>query len=139
MRSSLITWTIVGAQARCAHPDGRSEPAPLQMRREIMAQLGFWTASRLCCCCWREFLSPRPPGGGRRGQASRKNRWAAPVPQGKTMFVQTAPETTGIRTENRYADPKMRKELYQEFETSSIGTGVAIETMMATAFRTYSS
>jgi hypothetical protein len=47
-------------------------------------------------------------------------------PRGKTMFVQLPPEATGVRTENRYADPKMRKELYQEFETSSIGTGVAI-------------
>ena len=49
-----------------------------------------------------------------------------PFPRGKTMFVQLPPEATGVRTENRYADPKMRAELYQEFETSSIGTGVAI-------------
>ena len=49
-----------------------------------------------------------------------------PFPRGKTMFVQLPPEATGVRTENRYADPKMRGELYQEFETSSIGTGVAI-------------
>src|ERR1051326_6877922 len=47
-------------------------------------------------------------------------------PPGKTMFAQLAPEDTGVRTENRYADPKMRGALYQEFETSSIGTGVAI-------------
>ena len=47
-------------------------------------------------------------------------------PRGKTMFVQLPPEVTGVRTENRYDDPKMRAELYQEFETSSIGTGVAI-------------
>jgi hypothetical protein len=47
-------------------------------------------------------------------------------PRGKTMFVQLAPETTGIRTENRYADPRMWGELYQEFEGGSIGTGVAI-------------
>ncbi len=47
-------------------------------------------------------------------------------PRGKTMFVELPAEMTGIRTENRYADPKMRNELYQEFETSSIGTGVAI-------------
>ena len=49
-----------------------------------------------------------------------------PFPRGKTMFVQLPPESTGVRTENRYADPKMRAELYQEFESSSIGTGVAI-------------
>ncbi len=42
------------------------------------------------------------------------------------MFVQLAPEVTGIRTENNYADPKMKGVLYQEFETSSIGTGITI-------------
>ena len=47
-------------------------------------------------------------------------------PRGKTMFVQLPPEATGVRTENRYADPKMWGELYQEFEGGSIGTGVAI-------------
>ena len=47
-------------------------------------------------------------------------------PRGKTMFVQLPSEETGVQTENRYADPKMKGELYQEFETSSIGTGVAI-------------
>ena len=46
--------------------------------------------------------------------------------RGKTMFALLPPETTGVRTENLYADPKMRGELYQEFETGSIGTGVAI-------------
>lgn len=46
--------------------------------------------------------------------------------RGKTMFTLLTPEQTGIKTENRFADPKMRGELYQEFETSSIGTGVAI-------------
>lgn len=42
------------------------------------------------------------------------------------MFVLLKPEETGVRTENNYADPKMKGELYQEFETGSIGTGVAI-------------
>ena len=44
----------------------------------------------------------------------------------KTMFVQLAPEQTGLRTENNFADPKMKGALYQEFETSSVGTGVAV-------------
>ncbi|HVU24544.1 MAG TPA: CRTAC1 family protein, partial [Opitutus sp.] len=48
------------------------------------------------------------------------------APQGPTMFVEVPPEASGIRTENRYADPRMKGDLYQEFETSSIGTGVAI-------------
>jgi len=47
-------------------------------------------------------------------------------PKGKTMFVQVSPDETGIRTENRFADPKMKGVLYQEFETSSVGSGVAI-------------
>lgn len=47
-------------------------------------------------------------------------------PRGKTMFVQLPPEVTGVRTENRFADPRMRGDLYQEFEGGSIGTGVAI-------------
>jgi hypothetical protein len=49
-----------------------------------------------------------------------------PFPQGKTMFTLLPPEATGVRTENKFNDPRMRGELYQEFETSSIGTGVAI-------------
>ena len=49
-----------------------------------------------------------------------------PFPRGKTMFVELPSTVTGVRTENRYADPKMRAELYQEFETSSIGSGVTI-------------
>ncbi|MGA2693518.1 MAG: FG-GAP-like repeat-containing protein [Opitutaceae bacterium] len=49
-----------------------------------------------------------------------------PNPRGKTMFVELPASVTGLVTENRYNDPRMRNELYQEFETSSIGTGVAI-------------
>jgi hypothetical protein len=47
-------------------------------------------------------------------------------PAGKTMFVQLPPEVTGVRTENRYSDPRMHGDLYQEFEAGSVGTGVAI-------------
>jgi len=42
------------------------------------------------------------------------------------MFVQLPAEETGVRTENRYNDPRMWGDLYQEFEDGSIGTGVAI-------------
>ena len=49
-----------------------------------------------------------------------------PYPRGKTMFVQLPPELTGVLTTNNFADPRMRGERYQEFETSSVGTGVAI-------------
>jgi hypothetical protein len=47
-------------------------------------------------------------------------------PRGKTMFVPLAPEVTGVRTENRYADPKMWGNLYQEFLFGALGSGVAI-------------
>src|SRR6185369_2082300 len=47
-------------------------------------------------------------------------------PRGATMFKPMAPEQTGVVTENRYADPKMWGERYQEFAYGSIGTGVAI-------------
>jgi len=47
-------------------------------------------------------------------------------PRGRTMFVQLPPEQTGVKTENRYADPKMWGERYQEFLFGAIGTGVAI-------------
>src|ERR1700678_3129498 len=49
-----------------------------------------------------------------------------PFPQGKTMFTELPAEETGVKTENKYDDPRMWGPLYQEFETSSIGTGVAI-------------
>ncbi len=49
-----------------------------------------------------------------------------PYPRGKTMFALLPPEETGVRTENRYNDPRMFGDLYQEFEGGSIGTGVAI-------------
>jgi hypothetical protein len=47
-------------------------------------------------------------------------------PPGSTMFVRLSPDETGVRTTNDYSDPRMKGDLYQEFETSSIGTGVAI-------------
>lgn len=47
-------------------------------------------------------------------------------PRGATLFVQLAPEETGVRTTNNYADPRMWNELYHEFEIGAIGTGVAI-------------
>jgi hypothetical protein len=49
-----------------------------------------------------------------------------PFPRGKTMFVQLPAAETGVRTENRFADPRMWGELYQEYMGGSIGTGVAI-------------
>ncbi len=47
-------------------------------------------------------------------------------PRGATLFTALPPEQTGIVTENRYADPRMWGERYQEFALGSIGTGIAI-------------
>jgi hypothetical protein len=49
-----------------------------------------------------------------------------PFTRGKSMFVQLPPEETGVRTENRFNDPRMWGDLYQQFEGGSFGTGVAI-------------
>jgi len=51
---------------------------------------------------------------------------ARPFPRGKTLFVELPAESTGIVTDNKYDDPRMKGDLYQEFETSSVGTGIAI-------------
>jgi hypothetical protein len=48
------------------------------------------------------------------------------APRGKTLFVELAPAVTGVQTENRYDDPRMFGDLFQEFEAGSVGTGVAI-------------
>jgi len=65
-------------------------------------------------------------GRGDEGSITSKPLAPHPFPPGATMFVALPAEETGLRTENKYDDPRMRGELYQEFETSSIGTGVAI-------------
>ena len=47
-------------------------------------------------------------------------------PRGATMFTLLTPEQTGVLTENRYADPKMWGEHYQELAYGEMGTGVAV-------------
>jgi len=42
------------------------------------------------------------------------------------MFARLPPELTGIFTQNLYADPRMKGDLFEEFQTGSLGTGVAI-------------
>lgn len=63
--------------------------------------------------------------------AAEANLVASPLtprsgPRAGTMFVQMAPEQTGIVTENKFADPKMWAEHYQELIFGEVGTGVAI-------------
>ncbi len=47
-------------------------------------------------------------------------------PRGATMFSELPPERTGVVTENNYDDASMWSEHFAEFESGSIGTGVAI-------------
>jgi len=47
-------------------------------------------------------------------------------PRGKTMFTLLSPEETGVRTENKYADPEMWSRRSRELEIGAIGTGVTI-------------
>ncbi|MEO6992013.1 MAG: FG-GAP-like repeat-containing protein [Lacunisphaera sp.] len=47
-------------------------------------------------------------------------------PRGATLFTELPSGQTGIVTTNNYDDPKMWRELNEEFESGAIGTGVAI-------------
>lgn len=47
-------------------------------------------------------------------------------PRGSALFRMLAPQDTGVITENSYADPKMWRERFKEFEVGGAGTGVAI-------------
>ena len=60
------------------------------------------------------------------GGMSEKAFAARSGPRGATMFTVLAPEQTGVVTENRYADPKMWGEYYQELVYGAVGTGVAV-------------
>src|SRR5271170_3145248 len=101
----------MAAAETCKHHTGR----PWGKRA---ARFGTIAAILLACAAAR--------AADQQGSITSKPLAPHPFPRGKTMFVQLPPEQTGLRTENRYDDPRMHGELYQEFETSSIGTGVAI-------------
>ena len=74
--------------------------------------------------------SPAPPAGpgtpGSAGSIAEHPLAPRAGRRGATMFRALPPEETGVRTENRFDDPRMWKELYQEFHMGSVGTGVAI-------------
>ncbi|HET7535794.1 MAG TPA: FG-GAP-like repeat-containing protein [Candidatus Didemnitutus sp.] len=48
------------------------------------------------------------------------------APRGATMFTPLPAAQTGLVTENRYADPRMWNERYQELVYGAMGTGIAI-------------
>jgi hypothetical protein len=47
-------------------------------------------------------------------------------PRGKTLFTVVPPAQTGIVVENKYDDPRMWGDHFEEFAYGASGTGVAI-------------
>ncbi len=47
-------------------------------------------------------------------------------PEGETMFTELGPDRTGIAVVNRYDDPRMWGDRYQEMVFGTIGTGIAV-------------
>ncbi len=72
------------------------------------------------------LLACAPARAGDAGSISGRPLAHRPFARGKTMFVELPAEDTGVMTDNTYDDPRMKGDLYQEFETSSVGTGIAI-------------
>jgi hypothetical protein len=60
------------------------------------------------------------------GSLSSKPLSPRPFPRGRTMYVELPAAQSGVVTDNKYDDPRMKGDLYEEFETSSVGTGIAI-------------
>jgi hypothetical protein len=55
--------------------------------------------------------------------------------RGGTLFAALPDAQTGLVAENRYADPRMWREKFQEFKFGAMGTGVAIGDYDATGGR----
>jgi hypothetical protein len=94
---------------------------PLQSRKNVVSLIAHCALATGILAIAPLALAADPAGG-----IADKPLAARSFTPGKTMFVQLSPEQTGVRTENNFADPKMKGALYQEFETSSVGTGVAV-------------
>src|ERR1022692_3747065 len=72
------------------------------------------------------FQGAAAPATDSAGAISEKTLAPRLFARGKTMFVRLSPEETGVRTENKYDDPRMWGELSHEFQAGELGTGVAI-------------
>ncbi|HEY1849133.1 MAG TPA: CRTAC1 family protein, partial [Opitutaceae bacterium] len=70
--------------------------------------------------------APSCLAAGDAGSIASKPLAPHPFPRGKTMFTELSPGDTGVTVDNLYDDPRMHGDLYEEFETSSVGTGVTI-------------
>jgi len=71
-------------------------------------------------------LASGPPGWGAGGSIAEKPFAPRRKRTGKTMFSELPPGLTGVLTQNLYDDPRMKGDLFEEFQTGSLGTGVAI-------------
>ena len=90
---------------------GRNGPFPRW--RWLWLGLGLWTAA---------WAGEKTAAGGMTEAVL-----APPTsPRGATMFTLLRPDQTGIISDNRYDDPKMWGEHYQELALGGMGTGVAI-------------
>jgi hypothetical protein len=138
-RQAPAVRTLVGCRAGSPDPADRPGEAgygdPALQRRtgqradldaSVAAIARIWSRARCAILAAALFA-----GGATRAADPARSITEKPLaphlfPRGKTMFTLLPPEQTGVVTTNNFADPKMRAELYQEFETSSVGTGVAI-------------
>ncbi len=93
-------------------------------RPRVWTAAGRWTRSGLVGAAL--FAGSAASAADTAGSITEKALAPHPYPQGKTMFVELPAAETGVRTENRFADPRMQGDLFQEFEMGSIGTGIAI-------------
>jgi len=94
--------------------------------REIPRVQGAWRGARRAMLAAALLAGAAAWAADPAGSIAEKPLAPRPYPRGKTMFVPLPPDETGVRTDNRFDDPKMWGELYQEFLMGSIGTGVAI-------------
>jgi hypothetical protein len=117
---------------RCKTPldyasQGSCDRRPPMTRTKSRTNPLPWAAAcraMAACACLLAAAASRAAGDG--GSITGRPLAPHPFPRGPTMFTDMPPEVTGVRTENKYADPRMHGDLYEEFETSSVGTGIAI-------------
>ena len=88
-------------------PTGRRDPFP-RFRPFVLATVCFALGTGASAALDEKPLAPKSATAG------------------STMFTLVSPESSGVRIENRYADPEMWSKRYHEFEIGAIGTGVAI-------------
>jgi hypothetical protein len=98
----------------------------VEPRHRLRRRAGAESAFRTAVLAIALAAAPAGRAAGAAGPLLGKPLATYSTPGGPTLFTEIPAGVTGIETENRYADPKMWGALYQEFESGSVGTGVAI-------------